>query len=1078
MTDEKFQKEVEIIKFWEEKGIYEKVKSKNKGNKPFNWVEGPPYPTGEAHLGHLRNWAIKDSVMRFRRLEGFDVYSKDGYDVHGLPVEQKVQQRLGINDTKELKDNFGIPKFIDECRKYVDEIINDMKGVRKRYGFWLDTEQYQTSHPEYISMAWRFFKKAQEKDLLYKDFKCVAWSPALETTLSDYEVKDSYAELEDPSIYVRFKILEKHTTTNYAEYLLIWTTTPWTLEANLAIAINRHFNYAKVLVEDEAESYVLIVGEPLVEQVISNLSKTQKIKSHKVLEIISGSDLIGIRYEHAYPENETQKRLAQNENYHRVVHADFVSLGEGETHLEKLEKKSYKHSGLKSEDEISTKQKKVVKDGTGLAHEAPAHGMEDFELCRDEGINEAYCVVDERGLMISESMWAGKNFRDSNKEIIDYLLSKKIILHNEWRKHTYPLCWRSKVPIVYRTTEQWYIKRSDYTKEIVKANANVKWFPEFAQTSFNNLMSDAGDWAISRQRFWGTPIPIFEDEDGNYEVFGSKEELEEKVKEKLEDLHLDNLAKLSYEKNGKVMKHVGYTADVWFDSGCASFASHYNEGLNFDQIMDKYYPMSWITESEDQIRGWFSSLFNVGYMVTNKAPYNEVLYYKFVMAKDGQKMSKSLGNGLSGNEAIETWGSDITRYYLLTKRPPEDQINFDQDEIPTVQGFFNTLENVFKLLTPYLEENPVSHPSLQFSGLDIEDKWILYKLNRVVRTYKRSMFEYKLNYAFKEVEEFLVRDFSKTYLKLVKDRLEERDENLLIICNEVLKKCLVMLAPACPFTTEDLYVKTSFITKKESIFLESMPTVDELIIKDTEKHKLDENFELVQEVIQSILNSREKAKIGVRWPLGKVDILSSVDIKSRIEMFEPLIKKLTNVHKIAYDLGDIKVDFEVKPNFENLKKDFDNPSEAIKVINLNKFHIVEELKTDSANEGIYEGVKINYSRHLLKTMKLEGDLVSSEFSLGTLILETSQDEILLEEGYLRELFRRVQDMRKNLGLNKKDEVELSFDGSDKYYLDLISNCENMIKKKVGAKDILTGSLENSSTEEFEIKDKKLVVSLR
>lgn len=1073
MTTEKFAKEVEIQKFWEEKDIYNKVKDRNKDSKPFNWVEGPPYPTGEAHLGHMRNWAVKDSILRFKRFQGYDVYAKDGYDVHGLPIEQKVQAKFDIKDTKELKLKFGVNNFISECRTYVSEIIGDMKGLRSRYGLWVDNNHWQTSHPEYTSMAWRFFKKAEEKGMLYKDFKCVAWSPGLETTLSDYEVKDSYAELEDPSIYVRFKVKDENTTTKYPEYLLIWTTTPWTLEANLAIAVNKHFQYAKVLVEDDTESYVIIVGEDLIEQVIFNLSKTQKIKSHKLIETISGVDLVGIRYEHIYPQNVSQIEFAKDEHYHKVLHADFISLGEGETHLEKLEKKSFKHDGP-AKSEIA-KPKKVVKDGTGLAHEAPAHGMEDFELCREEGLSKSYCVVDERGLMIDESLWAGVNFRDANKQIMKYLEDKKIILHSEWRVHTYPLCWRSKVPIVYRTTEQWYIKRSQYTSEIIKENSNVHWFPKFAQTSFDNLMEGAGDWAISRQRFWGTPIPIFEDEENNYEVFGSKEELEKKVGIKLEDLHLDDLSKLEYVgKSGLVMKHVGYTADVWFDSGCASFASHYGEGLSFEQIITKYYPMNWITEGEDQIRGWFSSLFNVGYMVTDKAPYNQVLFQGFVMAKDGTKMSKSLGNGITGNESIERYGSDATRYYLLTKNVPEGKLNFDIEEFTQVDGFFNTLENIFKFVNSYLHEYEVKHPTLTLSGLDVTDKWILYRLNRTIEKFTREMEHFKMNHAFKEVENLIVNDFSKVYLKLIKDRTEERDENLIVVLNEVLKKSLIMLSMAIPFKCEALYQESSLLKKKESIFLENMPESDKILIKKVESEEIDVNFDLAQEVIASILNAREKVKIGVRWPLGEVDVISSSGIGSKLSIFEPLIKKLSNIIKINYDLKGVEINYIIKPNFVSLKQDFKDVQLAIKAINMSKHYISEDIKK-GGKSGKYEGLLIDYGKHIITEIELQGDYVSSDFSLGNVILHTHQDEILLEEGYLRELMRRVQSMRKDLNMNKKEDINLSFDGSEDYFINLVSSCSNTIKKKVGARNISAGKLEN--VQEFEIKDKKLVVSI-
>jgi isoleucyl-tRNA synthetase len=346
-----FEYEEEIMKFWEDNQIFDKVNEKNKHGKPFSWVEGPPYPTGEAHLGHLRNWAIKDSVFRFERFKGTDVYVKDGYDVHGLPVEQKVQEKLGIKTVDELKE-FGEEKFVLECKDYIAKIINEMKTIRKRYGLSIGDKHYQTSHPQYLSFAWRFFKKAHEKGFLYKDYRTVAWSPACECTLSDYEIKDSYKELNDPSIYVRFKIRPEFTSTKHDEYLLIWTTTPWTLESNMAIAINPKFEYSKVLVQDggDENKFVLVIATNLVDQVIEKLQKSRDIKLLEIMQTFKGEKLIGIKYEHIYADEHpaqiefTKKsREDKNSKIHSVLPADFVSLGEGEDIFDKLEKKSFKH---------------------------------------------------------------------------------------------------------------------------------------------------------------------------------------------------------------------------------------------------------------------------------------------------------------------------------------------------------------------------------------------------------------------------------------------------------------------------------------------------------------------------------------------------------------------------------------------------------------------------------------------------------------------------------------------------------------------------------------------------------------
>jgi len=1078
-NSQKYDYEIEVQNFWKKNNIYEKLQEKNKNSKIFSHVDGPPYPTGEIHLGHLRNWSVKDCILRFKRLEGYNVYARDGYDAHGLPVENKVQAKLGLKTVDDLKE-FGEANFVKECKKYVKNIISDMTILRERFGLWMDREPYLTYHPKYLSFAWNFFKKAEEQNLLYKDYKTVAWCPHDQTTLSDYEIKDTYKTLEDPSIYIKFEVQEKYQTTKNKEYLIIWTTTPWTLQSNLAIAINPEFNYSRVLVNLNGVEEVFILGTSLIKKIIEKFSKQNKIKLIKILETKKGAEFEGIKYNHIYlDETPSQQEFVKlnSKHIHSVVLADYVTLDEGEDILEKLEKKGYKHESKTKE--VSEKLKETTindKEGTGLVHIAPGHGFDDYEIGKKYNL-PIFCPIDKAGIM-NEGKYKGKYFKDIDPIAIKYLTEKKIMIYNSTKSHRYPCCWRCKTPIVYRAADQWWIKRSEYTKEIVKKNSNVNWTPKSANVAYNNLISKAGDWAISRQRYWGIPLPIFEDEDGNYEVFGSKEELEKRIGKNLPDIHRDDIKDLVIinKKSKKPMKAVPFIADVWFDSGCASFASHYNEGLDLKEIMKKYYPISWVTEGEDQIRGWFSSLFNVGYVMTGKAPYNSVLFQRFIMDKNGVKMSKSLGNGISGNEAINMYGADIIRYYLLSKILPEEQLNFDESEIKIIQSFFNTLDNVFKFTNSYLEEYSLKELNLNFKTLNVEDKWILYKLNISIQKFRRFLDNSRISTGIKEIEDFLIKDFSKTYLKIIKDRTNERDENLLVIFNYVLKNILKMLSVVIPFKTENLYLKSLLINKKESIFLETELSEDEFIIKEVEKKGINNNFELSQEIIATILNAREKAKIGLRWPLSQVDILSSEKLNLSLKEFEKLIKELTNISKINYTLDDVKIEYIIKPNFMTIKKDFPTKiQDVIKAINLNKFPISEDLKKGEST-GFYENLELDLDKHIIKEMKIIGEGTSSDFSKGNIILHTKQDEILLEEGYLRELIRRVQQKRKDLKCDKKDIISISFKGSNEYFLELVKNWSSVISKKVGAKEIVKEDLGNS--EEFKIKEKNLIISIK
>lgn len=1095
--------EKEILQFWEQEKVNDKVNESKRGKEIFSWVEGPPYPTGEAHLGHLRNWAIKDAVFRHKRFSGFDVYTKDGYDVHGLPVEQKVQKELGIQDTKELK-KYGEDKFILACRDYVARIINDMKGLRARYGLSISKDHYQTSHPDYISMAWRFFKQAENRNLLYKDYRCVAWSPGLETTLSDYEVKDSYAMLNDPSIYVRIKLLQPTNSGNSEqskilstsnsenskdldEYVVIWTTTPWTLEANLAIGVHRDFEYSKVKVEFvDGETCILIVASALVENCMATFAKSNPMKGYEEVEIVKGIDLEGARYEPIYPENKTQMRLHKDANYHRIVHADFVSLGGHEdAYLEKLERKSYKHSHAQDvgeeqevvEEKEEKGNKKKIVDGTGLVHEAPAHGMEDFDLCRELGITEAYSIVGTKGEMIKESKWAGTFFKDADKEIIKHLVSSKQMLHYDYKEHKYPLCWRSKLPIVYRTTEQWYIKRSELIDEMIQANnENVDWYPKTAKGAFNNLLSNAGDWAISRQRFWGTPIPIFEHKDsGEYIVVGSKEELEQLCGKELEDVHKNDLQKVTIERDGKIFEYVNYTCDVWFDSGCASFASHYGEGLSYEQIIEKYYPLTWITEGEDQMRGWFSSLMNVGYLTTGKVPYDRVLFYRFVMDKDGVKMSKSIGNGISGNEAIEKWGSDRTRYYLLSKIAPNEQLNFNPEEFSIVDSIFNTIENIFKFTNSYVELYQ-SNLNEDVICENVEDVWILNSLQKTLDNINELMSNYRFDQAIKEFEKFTLEEYSKTYLKIVKERSESCDESLLKVFTTVNKNIVILLGMFAPFKAEQLYQQSVILFKRSTVFLEEFTPV----VMDKNEHVV-ENFEVVQDIIQAILASREKAKIGVRWPLKSVRVLSSIDnVESKLKQFESLISNLTNIEEISYDTQGLEMSYNVKPNFASLKTKLgaDMPK-GIKAVNSQKDVFIEAIKNNESSV-VVDDIEFDLEQDILKEMSVNLEYaITSKFGndnfSGEVILDTYQDDELLEKGYIREIMRRIQDLRKDLGLEKSQRISLSLNGSDEYLIKVAQRFSEEIMNKVGADKMVSDKLRESK--EDTIKDKTIVVSI-
>ncbi len=941
--------EKEVKEFWEKNNIPEKALSFRKGCKKFFFMDGPPYATGYIHMGTAWNKILKDFYIRFFRMLGYDVWAQPGYDTHGLPIENKVEKKLGFKSKQDI-EKYGIEKFNEECRKFATEFIEIMNSQFSSLGVWMNWKNpYLTLHNSYIESAWFTFKKAFEKGLLYKARYPVHVCPRCETAVAYNEVE--HAKLEDFAIAVKFKVKDKEN-----EYLVIWTTTPWTLPANIAIMVNPNFEYAKVKVGKD----VLIIAKELVEKVM----KKARIEQYEIIEVVKGEELGGLEYEPIFPELPCQKGIK-----HRVVLSEqFVTLEEG----------------------------------TGLVHCAPGHGMEDFKVGRAYGL-AVICPVNMNGRYTEDAgKYAGMHVRDeANEEIIKDLEEKGVVLFKEKIVHDYPICWRCKTPLLFLAVEQWFFRVSAIRKKLLEENEKVYWVPSFAKQRFKNWLESLDDWPISRQRYWGIPLPIWICEKcGEVKVIGSVDELPEKPK----DLHrpyVDEII-LNCEKCGGKMKRVKDVLDVWFDSGVASWAS-----LNYPrekELFEEMWPSDLQIEGPDQIRGWWNSQLITSVITFDRAPFKRILMHGLVLDEKGVKMSKSLGNIVNPEDVAEKYGTDVLRFGLLRNDPSMD-FYFSWRDMENVRKFFTIFINTYNYFETYCKKT-----ELDKSALKKEDLWLLSRFNSLVKYVRECCEKIHGHKALQEIENFVIEDLSRWYIKLVRDR---KDEGVNMALSYVLEKLLYILAPAIPFTAEWLYQK--YFASKESVHMCDFPEVEEELIDK----ELEEKMEIVKEIVEAIYHARHEAKIKTRYVLKGVKICSNERVLSVAKELEEIIKKMTNVESVSYEISEIK--WKVKLNYAKVGKKYGRKVKEIERVL--KESNVNELKKEMDEKGKVILVEAELEKNDLMFIPEEVK-EGKEFSYGYVILDTTIDEELKRKWLIRELIRAVQEKRKTLGLNVHQKVKL------------------------------------------------------
>ncbi len=1047
-------KEIEekIYKWWEDNNIPEKVAEINKGAPIFSFLEGPPTANGFSHVGHSRGRVYKDLYLRYMNMKGFYVWRMAGWDCQGLPTELEVEKKLNLT-TKRDVEAYGIEKFIEECNKLVDYYISHWVKASKKLALWLDYKNdYQTRRDKYMEHVWWLLKKAYDEGLLVEDFKVVPFCPRCETALSSHEVAQGYEEVYDPSIYVKFKIKNREN-----EYILIWTTTPWTLVANEAVAIHPKESYVMVSIENEK----WILAEALLNKVFEELG----IKEYKIIKKFNGEEINGLEYIHPLIE-EVKIHEEHKEKAHRIYLAEYVSMEEG----------------------------------TGCVHTAPAHGPEDFSLGKKHGL-PIFCPISQNGVFTSEGgKYAGLYFKEADKIIIEDLSKKGLLVKAGKILHTYPFCWRCGTPLIYLSSKQWFLKVEKIKDKMIEENKRIKWFPEWAGTNrFGDWLQNAEDWCISRTKYWGTPLNVWTcSKCGERKVIGRIYELENAIRKPQRfELHrpwIDQFVFKCEKCNGEMFREP-YVLDTWLDSGVAHFAS---VNYIYDKtLFDKLYPFDFITEAIDQTRGWFYTLLFTSIIMFNKAPFKTVLTQGHVLDREGKKMSKSRGNVVWALDAFEKYGVDPLRAYLISKSQPWDSMNFIPEEVEEVRENLNILLNVFSFAKTYFGLDmfdPSKYPiqSLQYH-LRIEDKWILSRINSLIKNVENSLESYQPHYAVRQLLNFTVNELSRIYIRAIRRRawIEENTKDKIAAyatLNYVLEKLIRLWAPIIPYLSEFLYQWIKKADDPESVHMLKWPRVDGQYIDQ----EIEDSMEIVQEVLSTILACRQKAGRKLRWPIAHLIISpSSIKVKKALDTFEKYIKEQANTNKLTIlNVGEKTegIHIKAKPILSKLGPKLGKKMgiflEALGKIDHEKL-FNELIEKNKVEIKLSDGTITELSLEELEFIEeIPEYMAMLEGRFSKVYLDKREDEYIKAYSLANEIIRRIQIMRKEMKLNVSDYIECIVLVPSEEEEKLLIKVEDYIKEETRAAIISISHKEkiidkiNYLIKEWNIEDSIFLIGLR
>ncbi|MCS6893187.1 MAG: isoleucine--tRNA ligase [Deltaproteobacteria bacterium] len=970
--------EEEILEFFNKNNIFQKSIDNRSTSQKYSFYDGPPFATGTPHYGHLLAGTIKDVVPRYYTMLGYRVERRFGWDCHGLPIEMLVEEELGLKGPLEVK-KFGVDKFNEACRQSVLRFEKEWRKVTNRLGRWVDFDNdYKTMDINFMESVWWVFKQLWDKGLIYKGQRVMAYSWRLGTPLSNFEAGLNYKDTQDPSIVVKFYCPELQS------FFLVWTTTPWTLPSNVALAVNPSFDYACIL--DNGIRYIL-----LSEKVKDHFSSIVCERSFK------GYELVGLNYEPLFD----LIKIPQNE--FKVYDADFV------------------------DKEI----------GTGIVHIAPCYGEEDFELGKNRNLR-FLDLLDEIGNFSDEfSLCSGKNFKDADKDIIQYLRDKGFLFFRGTINHQYPFCYRSDTPLIYRVVDGWYVRVEEFRDKLMEANDKVYWVPDYVKHGrFGNWLAQAKDWNISRNRFWGNPIPVWKCINcSNCIAFGSRKELEEKSGQTVTDLHSHFVDKIRFrcDKCGNEMTRVPEVLDCWFESGSMPFAQiHYP----FEKVeeFENIYPADFIAEGMDQTRGWFYTLLVLGTLLTGKAPYKNVVVNGIVLAEDGRKMSKRLKNYPDPMYIINTYGADALRIYLINSPVVRgDNLRFSESGVKeTVRRILLPIWNAYAFFVNYaiIDDYKPSSDGLVSSPNSI-DRWIISRTQSMIREVRTEMEQYRLYRVFPCVLDY-IEDLTNFYIRRSRRRFWLNDcadkqnayDTLLFCLVELVK----VLAPFAPFLSEKIFLnlRKLFINLPESVHLCDFPE----FAADLIDANLEQKINLVQKIIEAGRSLRARLNLKLRQPLRTCFIISRKIVhKDTIREFEDLLKDELNVKTVVFDVNEEPyVKLNVRPLTPVLGPKL---GEKLKTL----FKVLSQLSRDEIymieDNGFFEfeGMKIPSSELIIERVSLQPSTSESQGDC-TIKFDTSITDDLFHEMIAREFINRVQKMRKSLDLDLQDRISITFFSSD------------------------------------------------
>ena len=1019
-------REQEVIEFWKDNDVFKASCAKNAGKAEFSFYDGPPTANGKPHIGHILTRCIKDLIPRYKTMQGYNVLRIAGWDTHGLPVELEVEKTLGL-DGKEQIEEYGVMPFIEKCKESVWKYKSEWEKMSERVGYWADMENpYVTYKDEYIESEWWSLKKLFEKGLIYKGYKIVPYCPRCGTALSSHEVAQGYKDVKETSIFVKFRVSGEDA------YLLAWTTTPWTLPSNVALCVNADETYA--LVESRGEK--IYMAKELVSSVLG--------EEAKILSEMKGKDLEYKEYEPLW------KYDLDGKKGHYVVCDNYVTLT----------------------------------DGSGIVHIAPAFGEDDSRVGKNYDLPFVQ-MVDGRGRMKEETSWAGVFVKDADKLIIEELKERGLLFAELPYEHSYPFCWRCDTPLIYYARSSWFISMTKVRDELVKNTKSVNWMPESIRDGrMGNFVENVIDWGISRERYWGTPLPIWVcDKCGHIHVIGSRKELSELTGAPEDtELHKPFIDPLTFEceKCGGTMKRVPEVMDCWYDSGSMPFAQwHYP--FEHEEEFKGHFPAQFISEAVDQTRGWFYTLLAISTLLFNKAPFENCIVLGHVQDKDGQKMSKHKGNVVDPWSVLDKQGADAVRWYFYSSSAPWLPSRFYDDAVSESQRkFMGTLWNTYAFYILYAEIDKFDPTGYELKPENIMDRWILSKANSLVKSVTEHLDNYRIFEPARELIDF-VDELSNWYVRLDRERFwgseNTKDKmDAFMTLYTVLETLTRLIAPFVPFMSESIYqniVRSVDASAPISVHLCDYPVADASLI-DSE---LEVNMDAVKDVVALGRACRNVANIKTRQPISEV-FVSGISHLGGI--YTDLIKSELNVKEVSLGAAAEEfISYRIKPQLRTLGPKYGKMLGAIRehLASTDGIKIVNAVKNGGTYSFDADGNKIDLTEEdlLVEPVQKEGFMVETSDKYAV-VIDTVLTDSLIEEGFVREIISKMQTMRKEAGFEVTDHITVAFSGNDKI-ADVVSANKAQIMSELLCEEI-SGRTDDGFAKELNINGEKVMASVK